>query len=142
MRKLNILLVEDSKEDAFLIREALEGLTFLDKLYHVENGAIAINFLKKEEPYSEAETPDLILMDINMPVMDGHEALKIIKSIEEVKHVPVLMLTTSSRKEDILRAYQEQSSSYIVKPDDIYELDNLAEAIRDYWNNTVRLPRK
>lgn len=142
MRKLNILLVEDSKEDAFLIREALEGLTFVDKLYHVENGAMAINFLKKEEPYSAAETPDLILMDINMPVMDGHEALKIIKSIEEVKHVPVLMLTTSSRKEDILRAYQEQSSSYIVKPDDIYELDNLAETIRDYWNNTVRLPRK
>ncbi|WKV13212.1 response regulator [Marivirga harenae] len=142
MRKLNILLVEDSKEDAFLIREALEGLTFVDKLHHVENGAMAINFLKKEEPYSAAETPDLILMDINMPVMDGHEALKIIKSIEEVKHVPVIMLTTSSRKEDILRAYQEQSSSYIVKPDDIYELDNLAETIRDYWNNTVRLPRK
>lgn len=77
-----------------------------------------------------------------MPVMNGHEALQIIKSIEEVKHIPVLMLTTSSRKEDILKAYQEQSSSYIVKPDDIYELDNLAEAIRDYWNNTVRLPRK
>ncbi|WP_158857111.1 response regulator [Lunatibacter salilacus] len=140
MKKLIILLVEDNKEDAFLIREALEDQEFLKELYHVVNGVEAIKFLKKEKPFGQVEIPDLILMDINMPVMDGHEALKRIKSLEVVKHIPVLMLTTSSRKEDILKAYKEQSSSYIVKPDDIYELEILAETIKNYWNNTVRLP--
>lgn len=141
MEKLIILLVEDNKEDAFLIREALEDQVFLKELYHVVNGVEAIKFLKKEKPFEKVVMPDLILMDINMPIMDGHEALKKIKSLEVVKHIPVLMLTTSSRKEDILKAYKEQSSSYIVKPDDIFELEILAKTIKNYWNNTVRLPR-
>ncbi|ERM80400.1 hypothetical protein P872_22005 [Rhodonellum psychrophilum GCM71 = DSM 17998] len=142
MKKLIILLVEDNKEDAFLIREAMEEQAFLKELYHVMNGAEAINFLKKETPFEKVKMPDLILMDINMPIMDGHEALQKIKSMSELKHIPILMLTTSSRKEDIMKAYKEQSSSYIVKPDDIYGLDSLAETLKNYWNNTVRLPGK
>ncbi len=140
MKKIRILLVEDNKNDAFLVREALEEQDFLKELYHVVNGAEAIKFLQKEKPYDTVVMPDLILMDINMPVMDGHEALKKIKSIEKVKHIPILMLTTSSRKEDILKAYNEQTSSYIVKPDDIFELEILAKSIKNYWNNTVKLP--
>lgn len=140
MKKIRILLVEDNIEDAFLIREALEEQEFLKEMFHVENGAEAIKFLKKEAPYKNSVIPDLILMDINMPIMDGLEALREIKSLEYLKHIPVLMLTTSSRKEDILAAYKEQSSSYIVKPDDIYELEQLSEGIKTYWTNTVRLP--
>ncbi|GAB2618516.1 response regulator [Belliella aquatica] len=140
MKKMNILLVEDNKEDAFLIREALEEQQFLKEFYHVVNGLEAIKFLKKETPYENVKGPDLILMDINMPLMDGHEALQRIKSMEAFKQIPILMLTTSSRKQDILKAYKEQSSSYIVKPEDIYGLDNLAEVIKSYWSKIVMLP--
>lgn len=142
MKKIYILLVEDSEQDALLIREALEEQEILKEMSHVQNGEEALKYLKKEAPYENSKLPDLILMDINMPVMNGIEALKQIKSLENFKQIPVLMLTTSSRKEDILRAYKEQSSSYIVKPEDIYELDRLAETIKNYWTNTVRLPYK
>lgn len=140
MDKLIILLVEDNEQDAYLVKEALKEQGFVNKIYHVENGAKAISFLNKEAPYQETEEPNLILMDINMPVMDGHEALKKIKSVDKFKHIPIIMLTTSSRKEDILKAYKGQSNSYIVKPDDIYELDAIAEALKNYWTSTVRLP--
>lgn len=140
MKKLTILLVEDNIQDAFLIKEALEERDFLKKIYHVENGAKALDFLKNEHPYKEVEAPNLILMDINMPVMDGLEALKRIKSDPDCKHIPVLILTTSSRKEDILNAYKEHSNSYLVKPDDIFELDKLTESIKNYWMNVARLP--
>lgn len=142
MKNLTILLVEDNEQDAFLIREALEDQAFLKEMHHVVNGAEAIKFLRKEAPYENSVLPDLILMDINMPIMDGHETLRTIKSLEDLKHLPVLILTTSSRKEDILKAYKGQSSSYIVKPDDIFELDQLAESLKNYWKNTVRLPNK
>ncbi len=120
----------------------MEDQEFLKEMYHVVNGAEAIKFLREKAPYENSKIPDLILMDINMPVMDGHEALRKIKSLEYLKHIPVLILTTSTRKDDILKAYKEQSSSYIVKPDDIFELDQLAETIKNYWTNTVKLPNK
>jgi chemotaxis family two-component system response regulator Rcp1 len=142
MSKLILLLVEDSEQDALLIKEALHDQGFLNKIYHVQNGAKAISFLLKESPYENVEEPNLILMDINMPIMDGHEALKKIKALDKFKHIPIIMLTTSSRKEDILKAYKGQSSSYIVKPDDIFELDAISETLKNYWKNTVKLPKK
>lgn len=142
MKKINILLVEDNDQDAFLVREALEDQEILKEMSHVQNGEEALKYLKKEAPYENSILPDLILMDINMPIMDGHEALREIKSLEDFKQIPVLILTTSSRKEDILKAYKEQSSSYIVKPDDIFELDQLAASLKNYWINTVWLPNK
>lgn len=141
MNKLIILLVEDNDQDVYLIKESLEDQGFIDKIYRVKNGYQAISFLCREHPYEGVEEPNLILMDINMPVMDGHEALKRIKAMEKFEHIPIVMLTTSSRKEDILRAYKGQSNSYIVKPDDVYELEAIAEAIKVYWKNTVRLPK-
>lgn len=140
--KLHILLVDDSEQDALLISEALEEQAFLRKFSHVTNGQEAINFLEKASPFEEVETPDLILMDINMPIMDGHESLSRIKEMEEYKDIPILMLSTSSRKEDIIRAYKAQSSSYLVKPEDIYDLEGLARAIKTYWSMTVKLPHR
>ncbi len=140
MEKLVILLVEDNEQDVYLIQEALEDQGFIDKIYNVPNGVKAISFLKKEKPYEEVEEPNLILIDINMPIMDGHEALKRIKAMEKFEHIPIIMLTTSSRREDILRAYKGQSNSYIVKPDDVYELEAIAGTLKNYWKNTVRLP--
>ncbi|WP_162340844.1 response regulator [Cyclobacterium salsum] len=141
MGKLIILLVEDNEVDAFLVREAMEDQDFIHKIYHVSDGSKAISFLKKEYPYEDAEEPHLILMDINMPIMDGQEALIKIKGMDAFKHIPVIMLTTSSRKEDILKAYKGQSNSYIVKPDDIYELDAIVTTLKNYWTNTVKLPK-
>lgn len=140
MKKLVILLVEDSDGDALLIRESLEEQSFVSEFYRVENGKKAIQFLNKEAPYQKTTYPSLILMDINMPTMDGHEALTKIKSIVELKHIPVIMLTTSSRKDDILRAYREHCSSYIIKPDDIFELEDVAATIKKYWANAAILP--
>jgi len=140
MKKLVVLLVEDNKEDAFLVREALEEQSFVTNFFHVENGAEAIKFLKKEEPYQNVETPTIILMDLNMPIMDGHEALQKIKSVPKWKHIPIIILTTSTRKDDILKSYKKQSSSYIVKPDDIFQLDDIAETLKHYWTNTIQLP--
>lgn len=142
MTNFNILLVEDNEDDIFLIREAFNSLEFIDHIYHVDNGRKAISFLKKENPYEEVDEPSLILMDINMPVMDGHETLTRIKAMEEFKHIPIIMLTTSSLKEDILRAYKAQSNSYIVKPEDIYELDDIADTIKSYWSRIVKLPNR
>jgi chemotaxis family two-component system response regulator Rcp1 len=141
MDKLIILMVEDNDQDVYFVKEALEDQGFIKKIYHVQNGAKAVSFLKKENPYEDVEEPNLILMDINMPIMDGHEALKKIKSMENFKHIPIIMLTTSSRKEDILRAYKGQSNSYIVKPDDVFELEAIAETLKNYWTNTVSLPK-
>lgn len=141
MEKIKILLVEDNDQDAFLVKEALEDQGFIKRIDHVVNGAKAISFLRKEIPYEESEEPNLILMDINMPIMDGHEALIKIKSMNDFKHIPIIILTTSSRKEDILMAYKGNSNSYIVKPDDIFKLDAIAESLKNYWANTVRLPK-
>jgi len=124
-----------------LIQEALEDQSFLSTFHHVQNGAEAIQFLKKAGPYRETDTPDLILMDINMLVIDGHEALKTIKSTPSTKHIPVLILSTPNRKEDILKAYRGQTSSYFIKPDDIFKLYDLAEIIKIYWSNTATLPK-
>lgn len=142
MKKCIILLVEDNEQDAFLVREAFEDQGFVEEYFHVVNGIEALKFLEKEHPYENVPEPDFILMDINMPIMDGHETLHRIKSSESLKHIPVLMLTTSSRSEDILKAYQEHSNSYIVKPEDIFGLDSIIENLRSYWCNTVQLPKK
>jgi two-component system, chemotaxis family, response regulator Rcp1 len=139
MNKLSILLVEDSIEDAYLVREALEEQSFVSYFCHVENGQQAIDYLTNRTNDGIFSMPNLILMDINMPVMDGHESLSTIKSIDSIRHLPVIMLTTSTRREDILKAYNYQCSSYLVKPDNIYELDDLAETIKNYWL-TVKLP--
>ncbi|GAA0874879.1 response regulator [Wandonia haliotis] len=142
MKKLDILLVEDSEHDIMFIEEALHDAEVINHLVSVRNGEEALNFLHKKPPYTEAKLPDLILLDINMPVMDGFETLERIKSDYETKHIPVIMLTTSSRKEDIIKAYKELSSSYIIKPYDIFELEKVASEIKEYWLKTVRLPNQ
>ncbi|KYG82249.1 response regulator [Roseivirga echinicomitans] len=137
MNSLNILLVEDNESDIMLIRLALEDVEIVRSLTAVNNGHEALQYLTKEDTI----LPDLILLDINMPVMDGLEALEKIKANDSIKQIPVIMLTTSSRKEDIIKSYKAHSNSYIIKPNDITGLDKVAEVIRDYWQNTVRLPK-
>lgn len=98
-----------------------------------------MKWLRREPPCQDKILPNLILLDINMPVMDGHETLMQIKSDEGLKHIPVIMLTTSVALNDIRKAYKAYSNSYIVKPYEISDLNDIAVTLKDYWLKTVRL---
>lgn len=140
MKKLNILIVDDNPTDIFLLEEALSGVEFVDKLYIEKNGNKALSFLLNILGNPENRLPDLIILDINMPVMDGHELLGILKSTEELKHIPVIIMTTSKDEKDVLKAYKGHTNSYIVKPDDFAEMNIIATKIKEYWSDITKLP--
>jgi CheY-like chemotaxis protein len=139
LRSINVLLVEDDPGDVLMTREAFEEL-LNNKLEVVTDGAAAISYLRKEEPYTDAPVPDLILLDLNLPRRDGREVLAEIKADPSLAHIPVVVLTTSSADEDILRSYQLHANAYITKPVDF---DNFISAIRQidhFFVSVVRLP--
>lgn len=139
MKIRKILLVEDNEGDILLIREAFEDLNIEVDLNVVTDGEKAIRYIFNEKEYSEAEKPDLILLDINLPKQNGLEVLKKIKQSDDKKRIPVLMLTTSSSQEDIGTAYKNYANCYMVKPDNAVELIEAIQAIEDYWFNLAEL---
>ena len=140
MQGLDILLIDDSEQDILLISEALQDSGILKSLNVVTNGLKAMQFLNREAPYTNQTLPNLILLDINMPLMDGHETLEYIKNQDALKHIPVIMLTTSSSSNDIKKAYKNHSNSYIIKPYNIKDLDSIIEKLKEFWLNTAQLP--
>lgn len=138
-RQINVLLVEDDPGDVLMTREAFEE--FLNnRLDVVGDGAAAIDFLRKQAPYEDAITPDLVLLDLNLPRRDGREVLAEIKADPQLAHIPVVVLTTSAADEDILRSYQLHANAYVTKPVDF---DNFIGAIRQidhFFVSVVRLP--
>ena len=140
-RLAEFLLVDDNEDDVFLTREAFDASQFRVNLHHVDNGAKCLQFLRKQGVYQSVPTPDLILLDMHMPVMDGHEVLSEIVKDEALRHIPVVVLTTSYEAEDIKKMYSLRCSSYITKP---INFDNFVRAIgqlTDYWLTVVVLPR-
>lgn len=137
---IHILHVEDSEADILLMQVALQQLTFPHTIDVVRNGYEAILFLNKTGNYADKLTPDLILLDINMPLMDGHELLHFIKTTDSLKHLPVIMLTTSSAQSDILKSYKKYANSYIIKPDNVDDFDSIALSIENFWMKTAALP--
>lgn len=135
-RIINILLVEDNPDDIKITERALSKGRVLNRLYVVRDGQEAVDFLFHEGEYSDpkkAPRPGLILLDINLPKMDGIEVLKRIKADEKLKRIPVIMLTVSKRDEDVIRSYNVGVNSYIVKP---VEFDNFVETVKNielYW---------
>jgi CheY-like chemotaxis protein len=125
-RFAEILLVDDNEDDVFLTREAFEAARLRVHLHHVDNGEKCLQFLRRQPPYENAPTPDMILLDMHMPVMDGHEVLSEIVKDESLRHLPVVVLTTSYEADDIQKMYGLRCSSYITKPIDF---DNFVEAI-------------
>lgn len=142
MKSIDILLVEDNPGDIELARVALEENRLYNRLYVVENGLEAMRFLKKEGPYLEMPMPDLIILDLNMPVMDGREALKEIKSDPRFRIIPVVILTTSQAEEDVLRSYNLHANCYISKPIDFNQFIKVVKSIEDFWLSIVKLPGK
>lgn len=139
-RPIEILLVEDNEIDVFLAREALQDAKIRNTLHVVTHGVEAIQFLRHEDPFVEAPRPDLILLDLNLPRMDGREVLAEIKGDPQLKRIPVVVLTTSAHEEDILKAYNLHANCYITKPVDFEKFSKIVRAIGHFWISIVTLP--
>lgn len=142
MVPINILLIEDNEGDILLTVEALKEGGIADEINVARDGREAIDFLQKNNKFRHASTPDLILLDINLPRLNGHELLNKIKHDEELKAIPVIMLSTSSAEEEVLKCYKSHASCYITKPIDIDNFVQVIRKIEDFWTSTVELPRQ
>ncbi len=139
-RPVNILLIEDNPGDVRLTQEAFKEGRLSINLDVVMDGVEAIKFLKKEAPYEEAITPDLILLDLNLPKRDGREVLQEIKTDKSLKRIPVVVLTTSNAEQDILKSYNLHVNCYINKPVDFDKFFDVIQKIEDFWLSTAILP--
>lgn len=139
-RPAEILLVEDNEADVALTRETFKRDRLVTNLHHVANGEECMDFLRKKGKYQDAVTPDIILLDLNMPIMDGREVLAEIVADEELKHIPVIILSTSENQQDIQNMYKLRCSSYIVKPVDFEQFVRVIQEIGIYWFTIVVMP--
>lgn len=142
MRSIDILMVEDDPGDVRLTREALKGSKLLHNISVVEDGVAALDYLRRREPYQDAVRPDLVLLDLNLPRMDGREVLAAMKQDPVLRVIPVVILTTSQAEEDVLRAYNLNANCYVTKPVDFDQFMRIVRAIEDFWLNVVTLPPK
>jgi two-component system, response regulator len=140
---INILMADDDPDDRMLMKEALEENNLMNKLCFVEDGAELMDYLYKKGRFLLEETvrPGLILLDLNMPRIDGREALRLIKSDPQLKRIPVIVLTTSRADEDVVKTYDLGANSYIPKPSKFTDLVKVARQIGHYWFHTVALPK-
>ena len=137
---MEILLVEDNEGDARLAREAMLESKMRNTLHHVSDGEEAMEFLRRVGKYADAPRPSLILLDLNLPKKDGREVLAEIKSDDELKHIPVVVLTQSSAEEDVLASYDLHANCYITKPVDFAQFIRVVRDIEDFWLSVVKLP--
>jgi len=139
-RPVEILLVEDNEADIRLTRESIKEAKIRNILHVARDGEEAINYLYKKEDYKDAVTPDLILLDLNLPKKDGREVLEEIKSDEALSHIPVVILTTSEAEKDIVKSYKLHANCYVTKPMGIDQFVEVIKAIEDFWFTIVKLP--
>ena len=137
---VEILLVEDNPGDVLLTKRAFAKSKIVNALHVVSDGAEALDFLARKGRFADAVRPDLILLDINLPKVDGHEFLNRVKADEELRGIPVVMLTSSEREADVSKAYAAHANSYISKPPSLEELIVAMRGLEDYWFQLVRLP--
>ncbi|MEH1827393.1 response regulator [Nostoc sp. C052] len=140
LRPVEILLVEDSASDANLIIRELSKAEVANNLHWVKHGEAAIDYLCCREKFADALRPDLILLDLNLPRMDGREVLKIVKADSALKRIPIVILTTSNDEEDILHSYNLNANCYITKPLDIQQFIRVVRLIDEFWLAAVELP--
>jgi chemotaxis family two-component system response regulator Rcp1 len=138
-RPIEILLVEDNPGDVDIAREGFAHHGLGNKLHVVTDGEQALAFLKREEEYAEAPRPDLILLDLNLPRKDGREVLAEVKTDEGLKHIPIVVLTSSESDEDIVKSYRLHANCYISKPIGFSEFVKIVEAVEGFWFTIVRL---
>ena len=139
-RLIEILMVEDNPADVDLTRHAMESVKIRNKIHVVEDGVEAMRFLRKQGPYGDRPTPDLILLDLNLPRKDGREVLAEVKQDPDLRRIPVIVLTSSQAEEDVAKAYDDHANSYLTKPVTLDGLVAIASAIEGFWLSVVTLP--
>ena len=139
---IEILLVEDNPGDIRLTTEALKEQKMYNNLNVVTDGVEAMAYLRREGKYSGAKRPDLVLLDLNLPKKDGREVLKDIKTDDNLKAIPVVVLTVSKSEEDILKSYNLHANCYITKPVDLVQFLKVAKSVQEFWFTMVKLPPK
>lgn len=140
MRPVHILLVEDNEGDIMLTLEALNEGKISNKVTVVRDGWEAMLFLEQQGKYADELLPDLILLDVNLPKMNGHEVLVAIKENNAIKHIPVVMLTTSSSEKDVLISYQNHANCFVTKPVEVDDFLRVVSTIEEFWISIVQLP--
>jgi len=140
-KEIDILLVEDNEDDVYMIMSVFEESTLLNLTYHAEDGEEALSYLRKEGEFSAFKTPELILLDINMPIKGGFDVLEELKEDDSLRHIPIIILTTSGRKEDIMKSYGLGASSYIRKPLDFLNFHEILKGFEVYWSVVSEIPK-
>ena len=140
--RLEVLLVEDSPGDVRLTREAFREAEMDIRLHVADDGVEAMAFLAREGKHADAPRPDLILLDLNLPRMDGREVLALIKADERLRTIPTVILTTSESEADIVKSYQLQANCYLSKPVQLDAFEALVTSIKDFWLTKVKLPQQ
>jgi CheY-like chemotaxis protein len=139
---IEVLLVEDSPGDVRLTQEAFREANIRIHLHVASDGMEAMAFLRQEGSFHDAPRPDFILLDLNLPKMDGREVLACIKKDESLKTIPTIILTTSNSEADIVKSYQLQANCYLTKPVQLSEFDDVVKSINDFWITRVKLPQR
>lgn len=139
---IDILLVEDNAGDIELTMTAFDANRIANNIYVIEDGAEALEFLYQRGEHGSAPRPDIIILDINLPKIDGFEILKQVKEDENLKAIPIIMLTSSDAEKDIMNAYAHYASGYITKPLDVEKFFGIAKSIENFWFSVIRLPSR
>ena len=137
---MEILLVEDNPGDERLTREALKEGKVYNNFHWVKDGVEAMEFLRRQGRYKDAPRPDIVLLDLNLPKKDGREVLAVIKTDSDLKHIPVVVLTTSKAEEDVLKSYALHANCYVTKPVDLEKFIQVVQSIDRFWLTVVTLP--
>ena len=140
LESVEILLVEDNDDDALMIQEAFSEANVVNHIHRVKDGEEAMAYLRKQGQYKTADLPGLVLLDISMPKKDGFQVLQEIKSDPQLKQLPIIMLTTSSREEDIVRSYSQGACSYVTKPVGFQKFTEVVRQFHLYWTLVSKLP--
>jgi CheY-like chemotaxis protein len=140
VKPIEVLLVEDDPGDILMTKEALEDTVVANRLSVVNDGVQALAYLRRQEPFADAVRPDLVLLDLNLPRRDGREVLKEIKDDEDLRRIPVVVLTTSQAEEDILRSYNLHANAYVTKPVDFDQFISVVRKIDDFFVGVAELP--
>lgn len=142
MNTVNVLLVEDNEGDIVLTTEALNQGKIKSNISVVKDGWEAVLFLEKKEKYTLESTPDIVLLDVNLPKMNGHEVVKYIKTSAAFKQIPVIMFTTSASANDVLQSYANHANCFITKPVDVKEFQAAIASLENFWVSVVQLPNR
>lgn len=141
-KSVRILLVEDNEDDVIMTLESFEEANLTNIISVVQDGEEAMAYLRREGKYKDVTLPDLILLDLNMPKKNGLEVLREVKADPSLRHLPVIMLTTSEREKDIIKSYTEGASAFIPKPVAFDNFINVAKQFSLYWTIVARIPEK